>query len=171
MGLSFLCISVHATYFAFKVSLSCCGYSLGTHIHQLYIFTVPDTEHCFFQSHCQRLANEKKSHRLGNKVKLSLRRAAEASRVVRHRGFHMFKTVDSQMAVMLSALRSWRLLPPGIFMVLISVKSWVPPQSHSATWIIRSVEKSSDVGNRTRNLPACSIIPQPTTVPHAPKER
>jgi hypothetical protein len=29
---------------------------------------------------------------------------------------------------------------------------------------IRSIEKSSDlIGNRTRNLPACSIAPQPTT--------
>jgi hypothetical protein len=24
------------------------------------------------------------------------------------------------------------------------------------------------VGNRTRDLPACSIVPQPTTLPHAP---
>jgi hypothetical protein len=31
---------------------------------------------------------------------------------------------------------------------------------------IRSIEKSSDlIGARTRNLPACSIVPQPTTLP------
>jgi hypothetical protein len=35
---------------------------------------------------------------------------------------------------------------------------------------IRSIEKSNDlIGNRTRNLPACSRVPQPTTLPHAPK--
>jgi hypothetical protein len=31
-----------------------------------------------------------------------------------------------------------------------------------------SIEKSSDfIGNRTHDLPACSIIPQPTTLPRA----
>jgi hypothetical protein len=29
---------------------------------------------------------------------------------------------------------------------------------------IRSNEKSNDTGNRTRDLPACSIVPQPTTL-------
>jgi hypothetical protein len=26
------------------------------------------------------------------------------------------------------------------------------------------------IGNRTRNHPACSIVPQPTTLPHAPDD-
>jgi hypothetical protein len=39
------------------------------------------------------------------------------------------------------------------------------PQGHSAAGWIRSTEKSNDlIGNRTRDLPACSIVPQPTTV-------
>jgi hypothetical protein len=35
---------------------------------------------------------------------------------------------------------------------------------------IRSIEKKSNnlIGNRTRDLPACSIVPQPTTLPRAP---
>jgi hypothetical protein len=34
---------------------------------------------------------------------------------------------------------------------------------------IRSIEKSNDlIGNRTRDIPARSIIPQPTTLPSAP---
>jgi hypothetical protein len=34
---------------------------------------------------------------------------------------------------------------------------------------IRSIEKSNDIiGNRTRDLLACSIVPQPTTLPRAP---
>jgi hypothetical protein len=33
---------------------------------------------------------------------------------------------------------------------------------------IRSTEISNDItGNRTYNLPGCSIVPQPTTLPHA----
>jgi hypothetical protein len=33
-----------------------------------------------------------------------------------------------------------------------------------------SIEKKSNdlIGNRTRDLPACSIVPQPTTLPRAP---
>jgi hypothetical protein len=52
-------------------------------------------------------------------VKLSLQQAVEAHRVVRRRGF---QTVGSQMAVRLSALRAGRPLPPGGFLVLISVR-------------------------------------------------
>jgi hypothetical protein len=43
------------------------------------------------------------------------------------------------------------------------------PQGHSAAERIRSIEKSNDLmGNRTRDLPACNIVPQPTTLPPAP---
>jgi hypothetical protein len=37
------------------------------------------------------------------------------------------------------------------------------PQGHSAAGWIGSIEKSNDlIGNRTRDIPACSIVPQPT---------
>jgi hypothetical protein len=37
------------------------------------------------------------------------------------------------------------------------------------TMWIRSIEKFNDlIGNPTRDLPACSIVPQPTTLPRAP---
>jgi hypothetical protein len=43
------------------------------------------------------------------------------------------------------------------------------PQGHSAARRIRSAEKFSDlIGNGTCDLPACSIVPQSTTLPHAP---
>jgi hypothetical protein len=46
------------------------------------------------------------------------------------------------------------------------------PHVHSVTGRIRSIEKSNDlIGNRTWDLPACSIVPQPTTqlrAPHLP---
>jgi hypothetical protein len=74
------------------------------------------------------------------------------------------------MAVRLSALRAGRPLPPGRFLVLISVKSLSRPQDHNAAGRIRSVEKSSDlIGNRTRDIPACSVVTQPTTLPRGPE--
>jgi hypothetical protein len=33
---------------------------------------------------------------------------------------------------------------------------------------IRSIEKCNDIGNGTRDLLACSIVPQQTTPPRAP---
>jgi hypothetical protein len=41
------------------------------------------------------------------------------------------------------------------------------PQGHSAAGKVRSIEKSSDIiGNHTRDFPTCSVVPQPTTLPH-----
>jgi hypothetical protein len=43
-------------------------------------------------------------------------------------------------------------------------------QGHSAAGRIRSVEKSNDlIGIWTRDFPACSIVPLPTTLPRAPQ--
>jgi hypothetical protein len=40
-------------------------------------------------------------------------------------------------------------------------------QGHNAAGRIRSIEKPNDlIGIRTRDLPACSIVPHPTTLPH-----
>jgi hypothetical protein len=57
------------------------------------------------------------------------------------------------MAVRLSALRVGR------------------SQGHSAAGRIRSIENSNDlIESRTRDLPTCSIVPQPTTLPRAPSQ-
>jgi hypothetical protein len=66
------------------------------------------------------------------------------------------------MAVRMSALRAGRSLPRKIsgthFYYRLSL-----PQCHSAARRIKSTEKSSDlIWNRTRDLLACSILPQPT---------
>jgi hypothetical protein len=42
-------------------------------------------------------------------------------------------------------------------------------QDHSSAGMIRSIEKSNDlIGNRTRDLLSCSIVPQPATLSHVP---
>jgi hypothetical protein len=59
------------------------------------------------------------------------------------------------MTVRLSALGAGRPLPPGRFLVLSRT------HCHSAAGRIRSIEKSNDLMvNRTRDLLACSIVPQ-----------
>jgi hypothetical protein len=43
------------------------------------------------------------------------------------------------------------------------------PQGHSAAGRIMSTKNSNDtIGNRKRDLPACSAVPQPTAPPRAP---
>jgi hypothetical protein len=70
------------------------------------------------------------------------------------------------MAVRLSALRACRPIPPGRFLIFISVRGWVDPQGHSAAGRIRSIEKSNNIfGNRTHDLLTCSIVAQQTILP------
>jgi hypothetical protein len=41
-------------------------------------------------------------------------------------------------------------------------------EDHNATGRNRRFEKSNDIGNQTRDLTACGIVPHPTTPPRAP---
>jgi hypothetical protein len=90
----------------------------------------------------------------------------EAHRVVRCRGSHILPRQSAHR---------WRwgcqcytpaaiyLPPAGRFLVFISVRGSVNPRAHSEAGKIMSNEKFNDViGNRTRDLPACSIVPQRT---------
>ena len=66
----------------------------------------------------------------------------------------------------MSALCTGCLYPQETFLVLISLSR---PQGHSAAGRVVSMKNSNDtIGNRTRDLPACSVVPQPTVLPHAP---
>ena len=65
-----------------------------------------------------------------------------------------------------SALCTGHLYPQAIFLVLISGKRLSQPEGHSAAGRIMSMKNSDDtIGNRTRDLPACSAVPQPTASP------
>jgi hypothetical protein len=73
------------------------------------------------------------------------------------------------MTVRLSALREAALYPPGRFLVLISVRDSVDPRAIVRLEGLGQLKKSNYlIENRTRYLPACSIVPQPTTLPRVP---
>jgi hypothetical protein len=60
------------------------------------------------------------------------------------------------------------LCPSGRFQVFISVRGWVHLTAIVLLKVLGQLKKSNRlVGNQTRDLPACSIVPQPTTLPRA----
>jgi hypothetical protein len=82
-----------------------------------------------------------------------------------------FQKFGSQMAARLSALRAGRILPPGRFLVLISVRGWVDRRAMVRLEGLGKLKnKSTPSGTRTGDLRPCSTVPQPTTPPRAPCE-
>jgi hypothetical protein len=91
----------------------------------------------------------------------------EALRVARGWGSHIFRH---------STYRWWQgcqpyapaaFLPPGRFLVLIFVRGWVDPRAIVQLEGLGKLKKSTSSGTWTGDLLACSIVPQPTTLPRA----
>jgi hypothetical protein len=102
------------------------------------------------------------------KVKLPLQQAVKARRVVRRRGSHFPDNRLTDGCEVVSPTRrppsTPRKIPGTHFCLRLS-----RPQGHSAAGRIRSIKKSNyHIGNRIRDLPACSLVPQPTTLPRVP---
>jgi hypothetical protein len=69
----------------------------------------------------------------------------------------------------LQVLHTGRLYPPGNIPVTHFCQRLNQPQEHSAAGRIMSMKNSSDIiGNRTRDFPTCSAVPQPTALPRVP---
>jgi hypothetical protein len=74
------------------------------------------------------------------------------------------------MVVRLSALRDYRPILAEIFLVLISVRGSVDHRAIVRQEGLGQLKKSNYlIGIRNRDLSACSIVLQPTTLPRAPK--
>jgi hypothetical protein len=69
------------------------------------------------------------------------------------------------MEVRLSALRAGRPLPAGRFLELVSVRGRVDPRAIVRLEGSCQLKNHNDlIGNRTRDIPACSAVPQPITL-------
>ena len=80
-----------------------------------------------------------------------------------------FQDIQQMKVVRLSALRTGCLYHLGNIPGTHFCQKLSRPQAHSAAGRIMSVKNfNHTIGNGTRDLPACSAVPQPTAPPRAP---
>ena len=81
----------------------------------------------------------------------------------------IFQDIRHMKAVRLSALRTGHLYTPVNIPGTHFCYGPIRPQGHSEAGKIMSTQNSSDtIGNRTRDIPACNTVPEPTAPPRAP---
>jgi hypothetical protein len=106
------------------------------------------------------------------KVKLSVLQAVEAHMVETSRLPHFLDNRLTDGGEVVSLMRRPAFTPQEDSWYSFLLEAGSTPQGHSAAGRIRSIKKSNDlIGNRTRDLPACSIVPQPTKLPLAPDRK
>jgi hypothetical protein len=80
-----------------------------------------------------------------------------------------FHDSRNMKVVRLSAVRTGRLYPPGNIPGTHFCLRLSRPQRHIAARKIMWMKNSNNtIGNRTRDIPACSAVPRPTSPPLAP---
>ena len=100
------------------------------------------------------------------KVRQSLYRAGQTPRMTE---VPRFQDSRHMKVVRLPALGTGLLYPPGNIPDTHFCWKHCRPQVHSAAGRIMPIKNSNDiVWNRTRDLPACSAVPQATAPPRAP---
>jgi hypothetical protein len=101
----------------------------------------------------------------GNAIPLQAWTGPEGSRRLRLTRFQDSRNMKVER---LSALRTGHLYPPGNISGTHFCQRLSRSQDHSAAGRIMSVKNFiGTIGNRTRHLPACSAVPQPSPPPRA----
>jgi hypothetical protein len=88
--------------------------------------------------------------------------------VVRHRGSHILSRQSAHRGRWVcQSYAPAALYPPRRFLVLISVRGWVDPRPIvRLEGLCKFKKKIHLIGTRSRDLPACSIVPQPNEEGH-----
>ena len=111
--------------------------------------------------------------------KLNIRRAASASHFlieclikVKQSLYRDWTVPESfttlREAPRIQALRTGHMYPPGNVSGTHFCQRLSRTQGHMRLQGLKRKNSSETIGNRTRDLPACSAVPQPTAPPHAP---